>query len=458
MKGKTDSTDKFNRISSAAIIGAGVLLRFIYVLRSTIYDRQYDIGMIDLDAGHTVSGGHLAYIQYLFENMRLPDVNPTTVYQFHHPPMHHFLSALWMKFLSIFISNTDVLEESIQVIPFVCSLIIIYCAVRIFKMFGMSGFAFKAALLIVCFHPSLILLSGSVNNDCMALMFTTLVILFALKWIESRKTFDIILTAVFLGLGISTKQNVAEFAFPLAIVFLCILIKTLKNKDNIGKLIIQYILFGVISIPLGMWFYIRNLIKYGVSILWVYELPTDSWQYTGNIPVVNRFLWPVPSEMIDNLKNFKIGCGYNVWMQLMRTSVLGEWDMASVGTGIKAVAVLLMLAGAFVAVVAFVYFVRAMLPGFKNACETAINPMFKIFIVTGYVSVMLSYMIFAYKYPQQCSMHFRYIEITILLPTVGLGLVYGKSDKRWLKIFRCLYLGAFSLLSVIMCFVWSFIG
>ena len=45
------------------ILAAGCMLRLFYVLFSTIYDRQYDIGMIDLDAGHTVTGGHLAYIQ-----------------------------------------------------------------------------------------------------------------------------------------------------------------------------------------------------------------------------------------------------------------------------------------------------------------------------------------------------------------------------------------------------------
>ena len=50
------------------ILAAGCMLRLFYVLFSTIYDRQYDIGMIDLDAGHTVTGGHLAYIQYLYEN------------------------------------------------------------------------------------------------------------------------------------------------------------------------------------------------------------------------------------------------------------------------------------------------------------------------------------------------------------------------------------------------------
>ena len=56
------------------ILAAGCLLRLFYVLFSTIYDRQYDIGMIDLDAGHTVTGGHLASIQYLYENWKLPDL------------------------------------------------------------------------------------------------------------------------------------------------------------------------------------------------------------------------------------------------------------------------------------------------------------------------------------------------------------------------------------------------
>lgn len=83
-----------------------------------------------------------------------------------------------------------------------------------------------------------------------------------------------------------------------------------------------------------------------MPLVWIYTLPEDSWQYTGNVPVLNRFLFPVPSEMLDNLRQFKLGCGYNVWMQIIRTSVLGEWDMADVGRSVKVLAVLLMLVGA----------------------------------------------------------------------------------------------------------------
>ena len=39
-----------DRIKMDVILAAGCILRLFYVFFSTIYDRQYDIGMIDLDA------------------------------------------------------------------------------------------------------------------------------------------------------------------------------------------------------------------------------------------------------------------------------------------------------------------------------------------------------------------------------------------------------------------------
>ena len=139
-----------DRIKMDVILAAGCMLRLFYVLFSTIYDRQYDIGMIDLDAGHTVTGGHLAYIQYLYENWKLPDFDPTSVYQFNHPPLHHYLCALWMKLCSLFISNTDVLEESIQIVPFVCSLLILWFLLRITEQFELTE---KAKRFVLTLFP-----------------------------------------------------------------------------------------------------------------------------------------------------------------------------------------------------------------------------------------------------------------------------------------------------------------
>lgn len=450
-------------IAERLILAAGILLRLLYVCFSTIYDRQYDIGMISLDAGHTVSGGHLAYIQYLYENLHLPDVDPSTVYQFHHPPVHHTLCALWMRFLSLFIHNNSILEESIQIVPFVFSIITLIFMYKILKEFDIEGKPLYFAMTILSFHPALILLSGSVNNDGTALAFTVLTIYYFIKWIKDSSWKNIILCALFLGLGISTKQNVAYLAFPMALVFIIVLIKTLatgkkmgdatgKDTGNtVGRTIAQYIVFGAVSIPLGMWFFVRNLIKYNMSLLWVYELPSDSWQYTGNVPVINRFLWPDLSEFFDNITHFKIGCGYNVWMQIMRTSVLGEWDMASQGKAVKIVAVLLMLAGAALALVAFILCVRFIVGCLLNKRWSLTG----LFMVCAYLVIMAGYLVFAYKYPQECSMNFRYITVTLLFGAVGIGVDDIYENSKIIKSGFSTILAGFCILTIAMLIIWA---
>ena len=446
------------------IMAAGCLLRLFYVIFSTIYDRQYDNGMIDLDTLGKISTGHLGYIQYIYEN-GLPDFDPTSVYQYHHPPLHHWISAAWLKIGSMFINNTDVLEESIQVVPFVCSLLTLWMLYKIVCQFELKEKAVLFVMGIFAFHPSLILLSGSINNDCMALLFTVLIVYWGIEWSRSCSWASIIWLALSMGPGMLVKQNVAEMAFPVAAVFLYVLVRHWKESGLRKKIIGQLAVFGGISVPVGMSFYVRNLIRFGTDIFWVYELPADSWQYTGNVPVINRFLWPVPSEMVDNLLNFRIGCGYNVWMQIIRTSVLGEWDMANVGKPVKLIAVLLMLLGAVLAFVAFCSFVKVFIVGGirqivrkatsgKGADVLPIDAPCYLMFAIGYVVNMFCYLVFAYNYPQQCSMHFRYIEITLLFPAVALGFVLQESKYKWFNRLGILVLVCFAVCSAIMTGVW----
>lgn len=462
-------------VALPVILGAGGLLRLFYVCFSTIYDRQYDIGMIDLDAGHTVSGGHLAYIQYLYENWRLPDFDPTTVYQFHHPPLHHFICAAWMKICSIFIADTSTLEESIQVVPFVCSLLILWFMLRLLRQLGMKDKAVCFVMALFAFHPALVLLSGSVNNDCMALLFTLMCVYYTVEWSRRPAIGNILKIALSISLGMLVKQNVAEMAFPIAAVFLYVLVCRWRQEGFPGKLAAQFAVFVAVSIPIGMSFYLRNLIRFGTDLIWVYELPSDSWQYTGNVPVINRFLWPIPSEMVDNLLHFKIGCGYNVWMQIVRTSVLGEWDMADVGRGVKLLAVFLMLFGAVLAFAALCCFVRVFVlsggksPAAQDVCSNGQSPVqraedgkeklqvdmpVRVLYVGSYLVNMICYFVFAYRYPQECSMHFRYIEITLLFPAAALGLMLQETGCVWLRRLASAVLGCFALCSVLMIGVW----
>ena len=443
---------KNTNFKMAFIMGVGGLLRLFYVLFSTIYERQYDIGQIDLDAGYTVSGGHLAYIQYLYHNWHLPDMDPTTVYQFHHPPLHHYVCAVWMKICSVFVKNTDVLEESIQAVPFLCSLLILWVLYLIVKQFALTDKAKLFVMALFSVHPSLILLSGSVNNDCMALLFTLLTVYAAMVWIRTKSLASLLGIALSIALGMCTKQNVAEMAFPVAAVFLYELILEWKKDGFPAKRIGQFAVFGLVSVPLGMSFYVRNLVKFDVPLVWVYELAEDSWQYTGHVPVINRFLWPVPAELVDNLTHFRIGCGYNVWMQIIRTSVLGEWDMAGVGRIVKLLAVLLMFLGALLAAWAL----AAFLDVFVLRCKKyGISLPVQLLFASGYAVNMLFYLVFAYRYPQECSMHFRYIEITLLFPAVALGFWLQGTKKAWHRWCAGLLLAVFAVCSVFMTIIWG---
>lgn len=448
-----------SRKTTRAILAAGGLLRLFYVLFSTIYDRQYDIGMIDLDAGHPVTGGHLAYIQYLFENGHLPDFDPTTVYQFNHPPLHHAVSALWLKLASFFLKDTAVLEESLQIVPFVCSLLILWVLLRIVRRFALSEKVEAFLMALFSFHPALVLLSGSVNNDCMSLLLTLLCVDFSMAWIRRQSVGNAVKLALAVGFGMMTKQNVAEMAFPIAFVFLYVLIKRWKEDGFLAtkKLWAQYVLFGIVSVPLGMWFYVRNLVLYKMPLVWIYTLPEDSWQYTGNVPVFHRFLWPVPSEMVDNLLHFKLGCGYNVWMQIIRTSVLGEWDMAGVGRGVKVLAVLLMFTGAALAALALAAFLAVFVFRAGKAARAVRGRILtadRILFAAGYFVNLLFYLKFAYDYPQECSMHFRYIEIELLFPAVALGFALESCRKKWTKGALLALLALFCILGTAMTAVW----
>lgn len=458
------------KISVYIVMIAGALLRLFYVAFSTIYDRQYDIGLIDLDAGQTVTGGHLAYIQYIYHN-GLPDFDPTSVYQFHHPPLHHWICATWMKVCSLVIKNTDVLEEAIQVVPFVCSLLTLWLLYKVVCQFDLEYKTKAFIMAVFAFHPALVLLSGSVNNDCMALLFTVWIVYLTIVWSRSLRWSSIIWLAFAIGLGMLVKQNVAEMAFPVAAVFIYVLWKNFCKKEMLKRLMGQFTAFGLISVPIGMSFYVRNLVKFNMSMFWVYELPEDSWQYTGNVPVLNRFLWPVPSEMVDNLLHFKLGCGYNVWMQIIRTSVLGEWDMADVGKPVKMLAVLLMLLGAVLAFAALCSFVKVFVaggikravmflgkkPGAKESAMPVIDTACYLMFVVGYFVNMFCYLMFAYNYPQQCSMNFRYITINLLFPAVALGIALQSSKGKWLKRLAVLTLAAFTVCSVMMIVSWALI-
>lgn len=429
----------------------GCLLRLFYVMNTSVFERQYDIGSIDLSVNHTVSGGHLAYIQYLYQQGHLPDFDPTLVYQFNHPPMHHFLSAVVLQFFAPIIKDYEKLYETLQIIPFVSSVLLLWVAYRVMRKLSVDEKALEFGMIVLAFHPALILLSGSVNNDTLSLLFMVLCVDYTMEWCKSHSLWAIIKAAFAISLGMMTKQSVALMAFPMAFVFAYEWIEKRKNKDMVRKITLQYVIFLCISLPLGLWFYIRNMVLYKMPLVWVYTLSEDTWQYTGNVPVINRFLWPNLKEFFGGLKQFQLGCGYNVWIQIMRTSVLGEWDMAGVGRGIKVLAMLLMLIAFTLAAVVFACDVLVGLRGKRYRVDASTM----LLLVSAYLVNFAAYLKFYYDYPQECSMSFRYIEIELFISVFLFAVFRTYCSKKWVNRLLACLLTLFCLFSTGMIGVWG---
>jgi len=208
------------------LFAAGFILRLDYVLYTKLAEtsriRQHDV--YDFGSGK----GHAGYIEFFYENgFKLPDFNPTTKSQFYHPPLNHFIAALWMRLLTTFGASYSRAVSSIQFLPlFYSSCCMIVCE-RIFSKLKIEGLGKILAVSIVAFHPTMILLSGSINNDCLALLFTMLAVYYTVVWYDDPTNRNILMLALSIGLGMSTKLSAALVSIPIAAVFLMKLIKQL---------------------------------------------------------------------------------------------------------------------------------------------------------------------------------------------------------------------------------------
>lgn len=446
------------------IMITGILLRLYYILATpVIQTRQYDLGSAVPEEG--IFTGHLGYIFYLFTYKGLPDFDPREVYQFFHPPLHHTLSALWMGLVSLFTDNRNIWIEWLQVPTFIYSVLIILVTWQICRQFKLEGKALLVVMAIIAFHPSLIFMAGSINNDGLSLLFQFLTVWLSLCWYKDRNCKNILGIALSISLGMLTKLSVGMVAIPVAFLFAYVLItewqEKVKELDKSGgsvfiflpwQRIAQYVLFGVTCVPIGLAWAVRCLVRFDMPLTYVNKLPEQSWQYVGNYSLWERFVPNIPG-IISNLLHGSLGYGENVWVQLFRTAALGECDMATFPVWGKLVAFAMMGLAFLVAIWSFILMVRVLICGRKKDFP-ALDMGIRCFLLIGYAVLFISYLNFCYNFPHQCTMNFRYMVLTVLFPAVATGMAIGRDPcKKWTKVFALLTV-AYAVVSVLTVIVW----
>jgi dolichyl-phosphate-mannose--protein O-mannosyl transferase len=386
------------------IILAGIILRFGYMLYTPFYIRGHDV----MKYG---SVGHLEYINHIYTTGKLPATNKGL---FYHPPLEHVLCTVISRLYALItgLRSADAVFEAAKLIPCFASCGLLIVSKRLFEAFGFSPRAKVAALALIAFHPTFILLSASINNDMLSIFFMMTAFLYTVRWQRAPTYKNVILLAVSIGLAMSTKLSGGAVAVVTAVVFLAALVRCWREGD-VGSFVGQMAAFAAVVFPLGLWYPIRNLVLFGQPISYVLPLPESSSLYIGNVPLRERFLRFSVRSIFE-----KIYCApfddVRIWEYVVQCSLFGEFTFADRLRPLTLVLLAANLLLILVSLCAMLYLVFA----------DRRNKRLAVLSLSGFWLVrMVSFVAFNLKYPYGCTMDFRYLAPTAIIGAAFIGLI-----------------------------------
>lgn len=107
-----------------------------------------------------------------------------------------------------------------------------------------------------------------------------------------------LLLAVIYGLGMMTKISMATLAVFTAVVFARSFFKACKTGTWKG-LLLKYAVFGAISLPLGLWYSLRNYLLFRQPLTYVLEMSRDSALYTGDRSIWQRLFFGISGTCLQ---------------------------------------------------------------------------------------------------------------------------------------------------------------
>ncbi len=408
----------------------GTLLRCGYVLLSGLYERQHDAGAYTGMGTDFVNPGHIGYIEYIYKFHKLPDLNPYELFAYYHPPLHHIISFLWLQLNIILGAAEDLAFENLQILPLFYSCLCMVVTWKILKVLEIEENGLYIGLAFMVFHPATIVMAGSVNNDMLTILFMCLIILEALKWIQNKDLAGLIRLALCIGFGMITKLNSAVLAIPLAIIFLMHFISVirLRKKSHLLSWIKNYCIFAVIVAPIGLSWIVRNLIRFGEKpgvpvpgeTSPMYTAGYSLWERLG-VPAFSDWNFAFPFHPISAK-----ACS-NTWVIMFHTSLFTEEYPTNLPDILLVMCqITFVLAVVFGIATALLLIAVLLHQVFSRSAERFIDKKTglenTVFLLTGYIIMLISFAAFVIIYPYTCSSDFRYVAICLVYVAIALGL------------------------------------
>lgn len=395
----------------------GIVARYCYCLTYDCVTMQHDIG--SFEGGQ----GHLAYIQYWYDNgLTLPDFDVTLHWQFYHPPLHHILMAFGMRIFTIFGMPLPMAHEAIQILPMIYSSLCIAAVYRIAGLMGLNGAGLVVAVSAACFYPTFIIWSGAYNNDMLMTLFVLLAILWTLKWAQKPTLPRILPIALCVGCGMMTKLSAWMVAPAIAMVFVWVFIRNIKTPL---RFIGQYAAFGAVCAPLGLWWGVRNLLTFNIPLTYVPDTMMESMS-VAHIPAAQRLfdfsLWQFDYPFEAFTFNGATYSEYNPLIGLLKTSVFDEFHEPWALNGFSTALVILAGVLTVIGVAALIWTVCSK--------RTGMDWMTRLFFPVIFLTFIISYYSFCFEFPYVCTENIRYCIPLIPILSVATGFLCNRIFRK----------------------------
>lgn len=381
------------------IIAAGFVMRIGYMLYTPVNVRCHDLFEMDV-----TTDGKAGYLLRLILEGRLPESYDLQLYQ---QPFFYIAGAACSRLLNLILGNTEVffLTDAAKVISCMASCLTLVVVGKLFEALEISPTSTCFGMAVAAFTPVFYLTGGRLGENAPVTFFTAAALLYTLYWNKKPNLKNTVILAFLYGFGMLTKMSMAIAALYTAWIFLKKLIEYRKSVGMYGKLL----LFAGISLPLGLWYSVRNMILFGQGFTYVLVQDVNGPLYRGKVSLVQRFL----TLDVGNLLETPYADPYtdhNYAAYLLKTELFGEFKYQVP----EWIPVCLLFLNLVLTAVAAGYCIRLLFQ--RKKCGNAVIPMVWMLLFTGFA--VNSYL----SYPFGCTMDFRYY----MMLTVCKALLIGK--------------------------------
>lgn len=400
------------------IILLGFIMRIGYTLYTGCTTRPHDIGDLTPD-GY----GHGAYILKLLLYKQLPESN---FIQFYHPPFFHLLGALVSGLVNKILGFNDYfsLVDAAKLVSCFASCAILLLCDALCEEVHLKYSSKVLVLLLLAFFPSFILVSGRVNQDALITFFMFCALLYTYRWYHTPSYKNTILLAFLFGFGMMTKTSMAVVALFTALIMCAVLFQSLLQHDfkNSRALILKLGCFGIISLPLGLWYPIRNYILFKQPLNYVLRIPENMRIFCGNKSFFQRFIKIDFTNLVATPFAYPWG-DFNYPVYIMKSSVFGEFVL-DVPLWISTILLFLNIILIICSLWAFYCLLQS-----KKLLMSSIA----VGTISIWLLVLTSHIYFNIAYPYGCTMDFRYMLLTLITGALFMGLIYQEEPALSIK-------------------------